>query len=662
MGKKEKAGKKGPASNYITRTAAIKKLQITLKDFRRLCILKGIYPRDPKKKLKGKDKTYYHKKDILFLSHEPLLAKFREFKTFLKRHRKAVNRREYDRAEQIYQNKPSFTYDHLVRERFPTFLDAIRDMDDCLSMIHLFAVLPAKTTKGHKSERAESCLRLCREFQNWVVHNNALRKVFVSIKGYYYQAEIQGQKVTWLVPHNFSPEISRGVDYRVMLSFLDFYETSLKFINFKLYHDSGLHYPPKFDEVRDGQGFGLSVLRLETIAQAQLAAEKAQAVAQQRAHVSEQANARIQSLKKVLPSIESAQEPAQPMEEASEPAEVAVDDFSNLAEEGDATPRLQINTDDKLKTLFKGCTFLLSREVPKDSLELVVLSAGGKVIRDEIENAALIRASRITHQVVDRPLQNREVDRHYVQPQWVYDSFNMRHRLPVPPYAPGATLPPHLSPFVDDEKEGYVPEQRNILLQWTGQAPLGSGERDEVAQKQEEDEESQYSKELARERAGMMFGEEKEEEEEEEEESIAAAEHEGEEDEEEGDGDEDGEEEEDDDEDEADEEEEDSSDEDEEEDDEEEEPVPEPTSKKSKVAPKPMSAAEEAKELSKMMMGKKAARLYSRMQYGINQKSEHAENLQRKALLAKKQAQQQQAEQTQSSSSKSKNSKRKTMS
>ena len=68
MGKKLKKGKEGPIKEYISRPRAIKKLQVTLKDFRRLCILKGIYPRDPPKRLKKTSKTYYHIKDINFLN------------------------------------------------------------------------------------------------------------------------------------------------------------------------------------------------------------------------------------------------------------------------------------------------------------------------------------------------------------------------------------------------------------------------------------------------------------------------------------------------------------------------------------------------------------------------------------------------------------------
>ena len=56
--------------------------------------------------------------------------------------------------------------------------------------------------------------------------------------------------ITWLVPHKFTLITPSDVDYRVMLTFLQFYETLLKFVNFKLYHDQGWYYPPTLGRLR----------------------------------------------------------------------------------------------------------------------------------------------------------------------------------------------------------------------------------------------------------------------------------------------------------------------------------------------------------------------------------------------------------------------------
>lgn len=73
----------GEGARYVTRRAALNKLQLSLKDFRTLCIIKGIYPREPahrRRAQRGKSgiQILYLKKDILFLLHEPMIWKLRD--------------------------------------------------------------------------------------------------------------------------------------------------------------------------------------------------------------------------------------------------------------------------------------------------------------------------------------------------------------------------------------------------------------------------------------------------------------------------------------------------------------------------------------------------------------------------------------------------------
>lgn len=66
------------------------------------------------------------------------------------------------------------------------------------------------------------------------------------------------------------------------------------------------------------------------------------------------------------------------------------------------------------------------------------------------------------------------VCRSYVQPQWIYDCVNTKTLLPVQDYLPGAVLPPHLSPFVEEKEGDYVPPEKEALLRRQKGSTLGA--------------------------------------------------------------------------------------------------------------------------------------------------------------------------------------------
>ena len=116
----------------------------------------------------------------------------------------------------------------------------------------------------------------------------------------------------------------------------------------------------------------------------------------------------------------------------------------------------------KRKHLFAGLTFFFSREISRGYLELVCLAYGGNVGWEGDDSPISDKDPKITHHIVDRPTlpssyKSLPKSREYIQPQWIIDSANFMYILPISKYGVGATLPPHLSPWVDDEEEGYKP-------------------------------------------------------------------------------------------------------------------------------------------------------------------------------------------------------------
>lgn len=152
---------------------------------------------------------------------------------------------------------------------------------------------------------------------------------------------------------------------------------------------------------------------------------------------------------------------AAPLREALE----AIDDS---AISNDESSNINIITDPEARKrhqLFHNLTFFLSREVPRGYLELIILSYGGKVGWEGQDTPIAVEDGSITHHVVDRPkllagYSKLPKSREFIQPQWILDCANFNFVLPIKRYGVGVALPPHLSPWVDDKEEGYVPKYK----------------------------------------------------------------------------------------------------------------------------------------------------------------------------------------------------------
>lgn len=154
--------------------------------------MKGIYPREPKKKFKGNDKTYFHVKDLRILQHDQLLSKFRDIKAHLKKHKKLLGRREKKLAEDHMQRTPKYSLAPVIKDRYPSFADALRDLDDALCLIALYAQFPQHQTLDIKQKDVEMCASLYRDFMLYCTVAQCFTKAFFSIKGVYYRVQIMG--------------------------------------------------------------------------------------------------------------------------------------------------------------------------------------------------------------------------------------------------------------------------------------------------------------------------------------------------------------------------------------------------------------------------------------------------------------------------------------
>ena len=463
------------------------------------------------------------------------MNKFRNQKALAKKIARSLGRGEVSDASRLEKNHaPRLTLDHLIKERYPTFIDALRDLDDALSLLFLFANLPSTTHVPPKT--IALCQRLCHEFQHYLIATNSLRKSFLSIKGIYYQATIQGQDIMWLVPYRFVQRVNGDVDYRIMATFVEFYTTLLGFVNYRLYSSLGLRYPPKFDTRSDENGAELAAFTLEGRAVGNVP----KAIEENNAKSSSLPNKEVSrdvqdKVDKVIQDSGLDQAKDEKKTETGEETSDAIDKFEPAAPEADTLDQPDFTGSDA-GSLFSPFTFYISREAPKAPLEFILRSFGcnrvgwdavmgdGAFTHDETD-------PRITHQIVDRPPLpegalpslpaaakdgsapqvkpgTRIPGRTYVQPQWVWDSINEGKLLRPDIYAPGATLPPHLSPWVKPSRNAYDPKASLAEQEEEGEAEMAA---EEEGESDEEMEDSADEKKLNGTKAGETAEDEEDE-------------------------------------------------------------------------------------------------------------------------------------------------------
>mmetsp|Transcript_9082 Transcript_9082/g.11172 ORF Transcript_9082/g.11172 Transcript_9082/m.11172 type:complete len:597 (-) Transcript_9082:115-1905(-) len=535
----------------------------------------------------------------------------------MKKIRRAAGRYEKDEAKRKYRdNAPELTLHHLVKERYPRFVDALEDLDDALALVHLFAALPSqgrilvKTTTKAKE--------LAAAWGAYCASAHCVTKSFISVKGVYFEAVVMGSTtVRWVQPHNFTQYMPKDVDYRVMVTFFDFYEVLLGFVLFKLYSDVGVRYPFTNTERDDGRSSTVLAAHLKALRRDRRTAKNAvmEAIAapptdnqtennddgddgkKDNENTPAETKANKKKTEELFSTINTALEKVKD-DVNDDPKTLDSDDetdamdisaplkaaLESMAEEEDAATSHDLKTrlDDgaaKRKALFAKLTFFLSREIPRGYLELVILSFGGKVGWEGDDSPIHATDPSVTHHVVDRPklpdsLKSLPKSREFVQPQWIVDCANFMYLLPVKKYAVGRELPPHLSPWVNDDEEGYKPRYKEEVEK------LISGEIDADAVDVEESEDEGVDAVTAVDKKVSKDGDES------------------------------------------------SSDEDSSDDEEEEEQDEIEVEKKQEQKRK--KAEDEAKDLAKLMMSKKAKRLYGRMQHGLAEKRAAVDVLQKK--------------------------------
>jgi len=302
--------------------------------------------------------------------------------------------------------------------------------------------------------------------QLWAIKTHALRKVFLGVKGVYYEIDAPGQSgdavpVRWLESYDFQQHVPHDVDFRILLTFLELYRTLISFVSYKLYTEENLVYPPPIDRELDEQGETVGALKIVEKKEGDKGVGAASKVSKK------EVKKAIKRIRAGNDDVEMDEEEEVEAEEAEDEEEFVERPSHGVNEDVATAPLTTYSTivatnqssSSNESLLFAPYTFYLSRETSSKTWEFVVRAMGGKVISSltapSLDSTPL--ADQITHVIIDRPMTSermRELQGErkwvWVQPQWVADCVNRGKIIGAGEYAPGQLLPPHLSPWDGD--------------------------------------------------------------------------------------------------------------------------------------------------------------------------------------------------------------------
>lgn len=73
----------------------------------------------------------------------------RDIKIYERKHKRLISRGDKDQAEMLEARKPRMHFQHIIKERYPSFVDCLKDLDDALCLIFLYAKFPTHEFLGN---------------------------------------------------------------------------------------------------------------------------------------------------------------------------------------------------------------------------------------------------------------------------------------------------------------------------------------------------------------------------------------------------------------------------------------------------------------------------------------------------------------------------------